>query len=164
MCNTHQGIKPHLHSTEVWWGKKKLYMQAADKKGGLLKHSWSSGSSCLPKTQHCFQSLRGLHFLLQAFEAKTLDSRPQVLSPQDFRRERKAGISWEDGPPRRWQSCYSICEKYHRVITVLPQMLLLWVWNWWVMAREYFFASTRMEITPFHPSLEQPSGKQEVER
>lgn len=71
--------------------KKKLYMQAADKKGRLLKHSWSSGSSCLPKTQHCFQSLRGLHFLLQAFEAKTLDSRPQVLSPQDFGREREKG-------------------------------------------------------------------------
>lgn len=64
-------------------------MQAADKKGRLLKHTWSSGSSCLPKT--CFQSLLGLHFLLQAFEAKTLDSRPQVLSPKVVRKEREKG-------------------------------------------------------------------------
>lgn len=32
------------------------------------------------------------------------------------------------------------------------------------MVREYFFASTKMKITPFHLSLEQPSGKQEGER
>lgn len=32
------------------------------------------------------------------------------------------------------------------------------------MVREYFFASTKMKIIPFHLSLEQPSGKQEGER
>lgn len=66
-------------------------MQAADKKGRLLKHTWLPGSSCIPETQTCFQSLFGMHFLLQAFEAKTLDSRPQVLSPKVFRKEREKG-------------------------------------------------------------------------
>lgn len=32
------------------------------------------------------------------------------------------------------------------------------------MVREYFFTSTKMKITPFHLSSEQPSGKQEGER
>lgn len=32
------------------------------------------------------------------------------------------------------------------------------------MVREYFFASTKMKITPFHLSLEQPSGEQGGER
>lgn len=144
-------------------GKK--IMQASDKKGRLLKHTWCSRSSCLPETQSCFQSLLELHFLLQDFEAKTLDSRPQVLSPKVFRREGEKGWylmgRW---PPKEMTEFYSICEKYHTVITVLPQKLLLWAWNWWVMVREYFFASTNMKITPFHLSLEQPSGKQEGER
>lgn len=141
--------------------KKNTYMQAADKKGRLLKYTWRSGSSCLSETQSCVQLLLGLHFLSKPLKLK-LWTPGHRFSVRKFSRkkERKPGISWEDGLPRRWQSFYRVCEKYHTVITVLPQMLWLQAWNWWVMVRECCFASTKMKITPFHLSLEQPSGKQ----
>lgn len=79
---------------------KKICMQAADRKGRLLKHTWHSGSSCLPETQTCFQSLLGQHFLLQAFEAKTLDSRPQVLSPKSSGKREKGWYLMGRWPPK----------------------------------------------------------------
>lgn len=162
----HQGIKPHLHSTKAWWGKKNIYICKQQTRKGDSKSTLGFLDPLVsPKHRPAFSHYLGCIFFSEPLKLK-LWTPGHWFSVQKSsgKKERKAGISWEDGLPRRWQGFYSICEKHHTVISVLPQMLWLRPWNWWVMAREYFFASTKMKIIPFHLSLEQPSRKQEGER
>lgn len=115
-----------------------------------------------PKHIPAFSKYLGCIFFSQPLQLKLRTPGHRFLSQRLGLRVDLADISWEDGPPRMeflqhlWETPHS-----HHCFTA---SVLLRAWNWWIMTREYCFASTKKKITPFHPSLEESSGKQPIKR
>lgn len=117
-----------------------------------------------PKHIPAFSNYLGCIFFSQPLQLKLWTPGHRFLIPKIRSESRSGWYLMGRWPPKEmmeflqhlWETPHS-----HHCFTA---SVLLRAWNWWIMAREYFFASTKKKITPFHPSLEESSGKQLIKR